>query len=155
MGGSPIGRSPQWGSVYLFVPARQLPKPSRLCSHPIGLPVPLFLVNKQAPELPFGRGRGARGPGWLQKPKNLSFRRNYGRPYRVSNAESNFSICHSLGNSKLSTEQLATGKHMKQTRSFYKFRLPEKVKIAAHLHGGFPHWRIPSTKATNSETESH
>ena len=39
-------------SVCVFL-ARQLPKPSRLRSHPIALPVPHFLVNKRAPELPF------------------------------------------------------------------------------------------------------
>ena len=39
-------------SVYRFFPARQLPKPSRLCSHPIGLPIPHFLVHKRAPEPP-------------------------------------------------------------------------------------------------------
>ena len=78
-----------------------------------------------------------------EKPKTLPFRRNYGRPYRVSNSASNFSMCHSLENSKLSTKQLATSKNVKKTCSFGKFRLPEKEKMAAPLHGGSPPWGSP------------
>ena len=73
-----------------------------------------------------------------EKNKTLPFRRNYGRPYRVSNAESNFSMCHSLENWKLSAKQLATSKNMKKHMQFRQIQTSRKRE-----NGGAPPWEVP------------